>query len=148
VFHQPDDGTIGTTDLPQVWNQRPREHMWLHWDGNNNEIQQRNYAAAMAVGATPESVVPENFQRVTDYLLDLQPPRFPFPIDATKASRGAAVFGTACASCHAFGSCQIGQVVEIAQIGTDRHRLDSFTPALVNQFHTFTTPPFVFTAYR
>jgi hypothetical protein len=39
-------------------------------------------------------------------------------------------------------------VVEIAQIGTDRHRLDSFTQPLVNQFHTFTTPPFVFTAYR
>ncbi len=148
VYHLPDDGTIGTTDLPQVWNQRPREHMWLHWDGNNNDIHQRNYAAAMAVGATPQSVLPDSFQRVTDYLLDLQPPKFPLPIDQAKAARGAAVFDTACASCHAFGSKGVGQVEDIAQTGTDRHRLDSFSQALVDRFHTFTTPPFVFTAYR
>jgi mono/diheme cytochrome c family protein len=148
VFHMPDDNTIGTTDLPQVWNQRPRERMWLHWDGNNNEITQRNYAAAMAVGATPESVLPDSFKRVTDYLLDLKPPAFPFPIDRDKAGRGATVFNEACANCHAFGSRQIGQVVDAGEVGTDRHRVDSFTQALVDRFHTFTTPPFVFTAYR
>jgi hypothetical protein len=148
VFHMPDDGTIGTTDLPQVWNQKPREHMWLHWDGNNNQITQRNHAAAMAVGATPDSVISDSFKRVTDYLLDLQPPPFPFPIDRAKAERGAGVFNQACAECHAFNSPQTGQVVDAATVGTDRHRLDSFTPALVDRFHTFTTAPFVFTAYR
>ncbi len=146
VYHLPDDGTIGTTDLPQVWNQRPREHMWLHWDGNNNDIHQRNYAAAMAVGATPQSVIPDSFKRVTDYLLDLQPPKFPFPIDQAKATRGASVYEFACAGCHAFGSKGVGQVEDIAQTGTDRHRLDSFSQALVDRFHTFTTPPFGFTA--
>jgi hypothetical protein len=148
VFHMPDDGTIGTTDLPQVWNQKPREPMWLHWDGNNNQITQRNHAAAMAVGATPDSVISDSFKRVTDYLLDLQPPPFPFPIDHAKAERGAGVFNQACAQCHAFNSPQTGQVVDAASVGTDRHRLDSFTPALVDRFHTFTTAPFVFTAYR
>ncbi len=148
VFHMPDDGTIGTVDLPQVWNQKPREKMWLHWDGNNDEIQQRNYAAAMAVGATPQSVEPDSFKRVTDYLLELQPPPFPFPIDKAKADRGAAVFNQACAMCHAFGSKQVGEVVDIGTIKTDRHRLDSFSEALVQRLHTFTTPPFVFTAYR
>jgi len=148
VFHMPDDGTIGTTDLPQVWNQKPREHMWLHWDGNNDEITQRNYAAAMAVGATPSSVLPASFTRVTDYLLQLQPPPFPFPIDKDKAGRGATVFETACAGCHAFGSTGVGQVEDISQTGTDPNRLSSFTQGLVDRFHTFTTAPFVFTAYR
>ncbi len=148
VFHMPDDHTIGTTDLPQVWNQKAREDMWLHWDGNNNQITERNFAAAMAVGATPDSVLPESFQRVTNYLLQLQPPPFPFPIDKAKATRGAAVYQSACANCHQFGSRRIGQVEEIAQIGTDPHRLESFTQGLVDRFHTFQTPPFVFTAYR
>jgi cytochrome c5 len=148
VFHMPDDGTIGTTDLPQVWNQKARENMWLHWDGNNNQITERNYAAAMAVGATPSSVLPESFTRVTDYLLQLQPPPFPFPIDRAKAGRGAAIYQSACASCHAFGSANVGQVEDIAQIGTDPNRLNSFSQGLVDRFHTFTTPPFVFTAYR
>jgi mono/diheme cytochrome c family protein len=148
VFHMPDDGTIGTTDLPQVWNQRPRENMWLHWDGNNNQINQRNFAAAMAVGATPKSVLPDNFKRITDYLLDLKPPKFPFPLDDAKVARGSAVFDRACASCHAMGSKQIGQVVDIKEVGTDRYRLDSVTTPLIDRFHTFTTAPFVFTGYR
>ena len=38
VFHMPDDGSIGTVDLPQIWNQRPRENLYLHWDGNNNKL--------------------------------------------------------------------------------------------------------------
>jgi cytochrome c5 len=148
VFHMPDDHTIGTVDLPQVWNQKPRENLWLHWDGNNNQITERNYAAAMAVGATPTSVLPQSFTRVTDYLLQLQPPPFPFPIDKAKSARGAAIYQTTCAGCHAFGSQGVGQVEDIAQIGTDPNRLNSFTQALVDRFHTFTTPPFVFTAYR
>jgi len=148
VFHFPDDHTIGTTDLPQVWNQKPRETMYLHWDGNNNDIHERNYAAAMAVGATPESVIPDSFTRVTDYLLQLQPPPFPFPIDKVKADRGAAVYQTACAGCHAFGSAGVGQVEDISKIGTDPNRLHSFTQGIVDKFHTFKTPPFVFNAYR
>jgi cytochrome c5 len=148
VFHMPDDGTIGTTDLPAVWNQKPRENMWLHWDGNNDQIQQRNYAAAMAVGATPHSVLPDSFKVVTGYLLTLQPPAFPFPIDKSKADRGAKVYAAKCANCHAFGSAGIGQVEDISEIGTDPNRLLSFTQALVDRFHTFKKAPFDFTAYR
>ena len=148
VFHMPDDGSIGTVDLPQIWNQRPRENLYLHWDGNNNKLTERNYAAAMAVGATPQSVIPASFKEVTDFLLDLQPPAFPFPIDQAKAARGKAIYESQCASCHAFGSPQTGQVTPIESIGTDGHRLDSFTEALVDRFHTFTTPPFQFDAYR
>ena len=148
VFHMPDDGTIGTVDLPQIWNQRPRENLYLHWDGNNNKLGERNYAAAMAVGATPQSVIPASFKQVTDFLLDLHPPAFPFPIDQTKAARGKAIYESKCASCHAFGSPQTGQVTAIDTIGTDRHRFDSFSEALVDKFHAFNTPPFKFDAYR
>jgi len=148
VFHMPDDGTIGTVDLPQIWNQRPRENLYLHWDGNNNKLEERNYAAAMAVGATPQSVNPASFKEVTDFLLDLHPPAYPFPVDPTKAARGKVLYESKCASCHAFGSPQTGQVTPIEVVATDRHRLDSFTEALVNEFHTFETPPFKFDAYR
>ena len=148
VFHMPDDGTIGTVDLPQIWNQRPRQNLYLHWDGNNNNLQERNYAAAMAVGATPKSVIPASFKEVTDFLLDLRPPAFPFPIDSSKATRGKAIYESKCAACHAFGSPQTGQVTPIDVVATDRHRLDSFTESLVNEFHTFETPPFKFDAYR
>jgi hypothetical protein len=148
VFHMPDDGTIGTVDLPVIWNQRAREGMYLHWDGNNNAITERNYAAAMAIGASPYSVLEDNFQRVTDFVLTLPPPEFPYPVDAAAAERGWQVFKAECADCHAFGSARVGTVTELADVGTDPHRLSSFTPQLVEDFHTIDEGPFRFNAYR
>ncbi len=146
VYHLPDDKSIGTTDLPQVWNQEPRQHLWLHWDGNNNEIEQRNYAAAMAIGAKPNTVIPESFKRDTDFLLKLPPPAYPFPIDKTLAQHGADVFKTTCASCHVPEGKDFGKVMP--EIGTDRHRVDSFTQELVDKFHTVKFGNILFTAYR
>jgi len=149
VFGFPDDSTIGTVDLPQIWNQKPRESMYLHWDGNNNNIKERNYAAAMAVGATPQSVIPANFTRVTDWLLTHKPPAYPFPVDRDKAARGSALWEKNCASCHEFGRPDTGQVtVNLEQLGTDAYRVNSFTTGLVDKFHEFNSPPFVFGAYR
>ena len=148
VFHMPDDHTIGTVDLPQVWNQQPRVGMNLHWDGNNNDITERNFAAAMAIGATPKTVILASFKRVTDFLLALKPPAYPFPIQSESVDRGKKVFDRECARCHAFGGANTGKVEPIEAIGTDRHRLDSFTIELVNRFHSINNPPFVFDAYH
>lgn len=147
VFHIPDDGTIGTVDLPAIWNQKAREGMHLHWDGNNDNIHERNYAAAMAIGAPPDSVLPSHFDMVTNFVLELPPPKFPFPIDQAGAQRGAAIYKANCADCHAFGSPKVGQVTPIAAVATDPHRLQSFTPGLVRAFHSIQEQPFVFGSY-
>jgi hypothetical protein len=148
VLKMPDDKSIGTTDLPQTWNQGRRRDMWLHWDGNNNSIEQRNYAAAMAVGATPYSVRPDSFKRVTDYLWSLDAPQYPLPIDGPKAAQGRQVFLQICADCHSWDSPKVGQVLADEQVGTDRHRMDSFTQGLVDSFHKIAYAPFRFTAYK
>ncbi|HEX6747747.1 MAG TPA: c-type cytochrome [Longimicrobium sp.] len=148
VFHMPDDGTIGTVDLPQIWNQALRRNLWLHWDGNNNRLEDRNLAAAMAVGATPRSVILPSFQRVFDFALELKPAPYPFPVDRAKAAQGEAIYQQNCSSCHSFGAPKVGQVTPIEEIGTDRHRLDSFTQGLVDRFHAVEEYPFRFQAYR
>ncbi|NWB50849.1 hypothetical protein [Pseudomonas gingeri] len=149
VFGFPDDSTIGTVDLPQIWNQKPRESLYLHWDGNNNDIHERNYAAAMAVGATPQSVLPESFNRVTHWLLGTKPPAWPFALDQARVAQGKPLWDNNCAGCHEFGKADTGQVTtQIDQLGTDPHRLDSFTVGLVQAFHGFKKPPFDFNAYR
>lgn len=146
VYHMPDDQSIGTTDLPQVWNQEPRVHMWLHWDGNNDDIRQRNYAAAMAIGARPDTVIPESFTQDTNFLLKLPPPAYPFPVNREQAARGAELFKADCAQCHAQEGPRFGQVMP--EVGTDRHRVDSFTQGLVDKFHTVKFGNVLFTSYR
>ena len=50
------DTSVGTADLPPLFNQRPRQGLWLHWDGNNDLVEERNKSAAIGAGATPESL--------------------------------------------------------------------------------------------
>jgi hypothetical protein len=76
-------------------------------------------------------------QRIEQWLLDFPPPKFPETrVDASRAAAGRAVYAAACASCHDFGATAIGQVTPIEQVGTDRERLDSFSPALATAMNT------------
>jgi hypothetical protein len=132
---------IGTTDFPSIWNQGQREErkMELHWDGNNVSLEERNRSAAMGAGVTPPTVDRRNMKRVADWLRKVPAPAYPFPIDKALAEQGAPIYKQYCADCHGadgkdFSGKYVGKVVPIDEIGTDRHRLDSYTyDVAVNQ---------------
>jgi hypothetical protein len=132
---------IGTTDFPSIWNQGQREHlkMNLHWDGNNASLEERNRSAAMGTGITPPTGDRRSLKRVADWLRPLAAPPYPFAIDKEFAARGAPVYQKYCAECHGadgkdFRGAEVGKVVPIDDIGTDRSRLDSYTyEVAVNQ---------------
>jgi len=76
-----------------------------------------------------------SLKRIRDWIWTLPPPRYPYSIDETLATRGAGVYQQYCLDCHAdhrfrdgvkMGS-RVGTVEPIDAIGTDRHRLDSYT---------------------
>ena len=136
-FDMTKDDTVGTADLPSLWNQRPRRSLWLHWDGNNNMVEERNKSAAIGAGATPESLDVAALGRIEEWILDLKPPAYPASrIDQTRAARGGMVYAGACASCHDFGAEKVGQVTPLAEIGTDPERLRSFTPEVAMRMNT------------
>ncbi|HZT28958.1 MAG TPA: c-type cytochrome [Bryobacteraceae bacterium] len=149
-FPMDHDATIGTTDLPSIWNQKPREGMQLHWDGNNTSLEERNKSAALGGGVTPVSVDLAAMKRIEDWLRDeLQPPPYPYAVDDNLARQGEALYQAHCASCHAFGSAYVGKVTPIAEIGTDPHRLDSFTYEFAANMGTlFAGYPYRFTHFR
>jgi mono/diheme cytochrome c family protein len=123
-FDMAKDDTVGTADLPSLWNQRPRRGLWLHWDGNNDRVEERNKSAAIGAGATPESLDLAALARIEEWILDLKPPAYPAArIDQTRAARGRTVYAGACASCHDIGAPQVGQVTPLEQVGTDAERL-------------------------
>lgn len=136
-FDMEADHTVGTVDFPSIWEQRTRIGMYLHWDGNNDSLRERNLSAARAVGGTDDSLDIHQLNRIADWLLDLPPPAFPRArINPPLARRGQTFYEQQCASCHDIGGARIGQVTPIDEIGTDRERLDSFTPELVTELNT------------
>lgn len=144
------DTTVGTADLPPLFNQRPRRGLWLHWDGNNNLVEERNKSAAIGAGATENSIDLASLERVAAWTLDLRPPAYlASRIDRARADAGRAVYQAACAACHAFDGAKVGQVTPLVEIGTDPERVRSFTAALAAKMNTLGTGrPWQFSHFR
>ena len=140
-------------DFPSIWLQKPRQGMQLHWDGNNVMAEERNKNAAFGTGTTPPTIDLAAIGRLEQWLLTAAPPKYPYPIDSAKAAQGEKLYSEYCAGCHGadgrtfsapagtearecidpkekeddlYGP-QVGRITRIDYIGTDRHRLDSFT---------------------
>jgi hypothetical protein len=127
--------------------------MQLHWDGNNVMAEERNKNAAFGTGTTPPTIDLAAIGRLEQWLLTVEPPKYPYPIDAAKAAQGAKLYAAYCAGCHGANGrsfsapvgteareCinpkereedlygpKVGRITRIEYIGTDRRRLDSFS---------------------
>jgi hypothetical protein len=110
--------------------------MQLHWDGNNNSVEERNRSAAFGSGAVPATLDRDSLAVIAGWLReDAAPPPWPFPIDRAKAARGQELYGRFCAVCHGasgrdFSGRKVGTVEPIRRIRTDPCRLDNYTYAL------------------
>lgn len=148
----------GVSDFPAIFNQRPREGMDLHWDGNNASLQERNLSAAIGAGVTPDTVDIPAIRRIANWLLDLKQPASPHRPDPIAVARGREIYRTGCASCHGtqdpgayvFSGKSLGKVTPISQIGTDRARLDSYTEPFRRQqlSKMFAGTPYQFRMFR
>jgi mono/diheme cytochrome c family protein len=129
----PTNEWVGNCALPSLWYQGKREGMWLHWDGNNNSVEERNRSAAFGTGATPPTLDRASLKRTEDWLYnEAAPPAYPYPIDQTLAAKGEPLYAEYCAKCHGangkdFTGKYVGQVTPIEAVATDRHRLDSYS---------------------
>jgi hypothetical protein len=131
------DTSVGTVDLPTIWNQRVKQGLWLHWDGNNDSVEERNKSAAIGAGATRDSLDIESLGRIERWLMDFAPPAFPAErVRSEAVDKGRQVYQTACARCHDIGAADVGQVTPLEAIGTDPERLHSFTAELATQMNT------------
>lgn len=130
------DRSIGTADFMSIWNQGVREGIWLHWDGNNDSVDERNLSAAMGAGASAKSVDLERIKRIKNWILDRPPPRYPFPIDYGLAAAGKPVYQRYCADCHDVGARYFGKVTPLKELGTDPERNKAFDQAMADRMNT------------
>jgi hypothetical protein len=153
----PPSELIGASDFPSLWNQKPREGMDLHWDGDNDSVDERNLSAGLGAGITPVTVDHAGLKRVRDWIWTLPPPAYPYPVDAAVAARGATLYQQRCVNCHADHRFRdgvtsgelVGKVEDIDRIKTDRHRLDSYTETFaLNQYGLFPDSRYRFRRFR
>jgi hypothetical protein len=151
------DERTGAADYPSLWNQAPREGMHLHWDGDNDSVDERNLSAALGAGVTPVTVDHAGLKRVRDWIWTLPSPPYPYPVNQPLSTRGATVYQQYCVECHADHrfrdgvkvGARVGLIEAIDNIGTDRHRLDSYTSAFAaNQYGLYPDSEYRFSHFR
>jgi hypothetical protein len=150
TLRQPIDDTIGNSDMMPLWNLRRREGTAYHWDGLNTSLREVVQSSAIGDGATTRWVDRDyakwnetdprrmsSLRRVMNYIGDLGAPKYPFPIDSALAAAGAGTYKTLCAECHEAGGRRTGSVIPLEEIGTDRHRLDMWTPGAASAYNAY-----------
>ncbi len=150
ILKQPVDDTIGNSDMMPLWNLRRREGTAYHWDGLSVSLREVVQSSALGDGATQKWVERDyarwketdptrmsSLRRVMNYIGDLQAPKYPLPIDSALAAAGAVTYKAQCAACHDPGGAKTGTVIPVAEIGTDRHRLDMWTAGAVEAYNKY-----------
>jgi Cytochrome C oxidase, cbb3-type, subunit III len=127
LVHLPWDGTIGAARMLPLWNWNARTNFGLHRDGLNTSLTEIFLNSGIGNGASNSSINRIGLERLQKWVGELKPPAYPFAIDRALADRGAATWQQYCADCHAFGGAKTGQPMPIDEVGTDRHRFDSWT---------------------
>ena len=148
---------MAASDFPSLWNQKPRDGMHLHWDGNNDSVDERNRSATLGAGVTPVTLDYDRLARVRNWIWTLPPPKYRYAIDSAKAARGQELYRTHCLDCHAdhrfkdgvVEGKRVGTVVPLEAIGTDPYRLNSYTYVFAsNQYTLYPDSKYRFTHFR
>ncbi|HVH26182.1 MAG TPA: hypothetical protein VM818_05465 [Vicinamibacterales bacterium] len=148
-LRQPIDQTIGNSDMTALWSLGLRDGRALHWDGLNSSLDEVLISSAIGNGASVKSVDLDSLKRVGEWLRDAKPPRFPFAVAESLVQAGSAVFAGECGACHGESGERMGSIIPIDEIGTDRHRLDTWTAESATAFNAIARGyPWQFKSFR
>jgi mono/diheme cytochrome c family protein len=78
------------------------------------------------------------FADIRAYLVSLQPPKYPLPVDAELAGKGKELFEATCARCHGTYGAQWtypNKIVPLAEIGTDPARFRGISAKFVENYN-------------
>jgi hypothetical protein len=138
------DNSTGQADFPSVWNLKVRkgDGLFLNWSCDTPAVRSVLIDSALGLGAAPDQRNPidqlnwklkrrawfvQRMEELDNFLSELQPPKYPFPIDANLAATGKPIYERLCAECHDPGKPRTKQAYALNEIGTDRERMDTWT---------------------
>jgi mono/diheme cytochrome c family protein len=119
-------------DAPPWWHFKRKRFMYIDGFASRSHRGLSQFAMVRANGPEKFRQWEDDFRDVYAYLMSVESPKYPYPIDEKLAKEGELLFNSNCAECHGtYGekSEYPEQIVPIDEVGTDRVRLDALTPA-------------------
>jgi mono/diheme cytochrome c family protein len=115
--------TTACEDVPAWWLMKRKKTMYA--TGSHSARSVRSLMAFLLDpfnGADYIKKQEATFRDIQAYLLTLEPPKYPFAIDAKKTQAGKTLFEKSCARCHGTygeGASYPNKVIDLDDIGTD-----------------------------
>jgi len=150
----PVDNSVGQADFPSNWNLQARKgtNLFLNWSCDTPSARSVLIDSALGLGAAPDKTARlaypidnlhwklkrrdwflKRMEDLDNFLSTVQPPKYPFKIDEMLAAKGQPIYERLCSECHDVGKPRTSTLIPIAEIGTDRERLDTWTKAAADQ---------------
>jgi mono/diheme cytochrome c family protein len=120
---------------PPAWWLLKRKRTMYHTGQSDARAVRPLMAFLLGDQGTPKAFadLEPTFADVQAYLLSLEAPKYPFPVDGESAAKGKLVFAENCAKCHGTygpGGIYPNKIVPLEQAGTDPTKVRSLTPAI------------------
>lgn len=146
----PMDESTGQADFPSVWNLKVRkgDGLFLNWSCDTPAVRSVLIDSALGLGAAPDERNPldrlnwklkrrpwfeKRMEELDNFLSELPPPKYPFPIDAKLAADGEPIYARLCADCHDPGKPRTNKLFPIKEIGTDDERMKTWTQGAADE---------------
>jgi mono/diheme cytochrome c family protein len=119
-------------DVPAWWLLKKKKRMYHTGTTDARSVRaMMQFMLASTQGRSTFEKEEPTFADIREYLMTLEPPKYPFSIDRAQAQRGEALFGEHCARCHGtYGAAWTypSKVVPLKVIGTDSKRYEGIAP--------------------
>lgn len=116
--------TVLPVDVPPWWRMKKKAAMFYNASGRGDHARIMMTASILCTDTIPEErTIDSWFPDIRAWIASIEPPKWPFPVDAALAMQGRQVYVDTCASCHGGGS-KSGEdypnyVIPLATVGTD-----------------------------
>ncbi|MCY1053987.1 c-type cytochrome [Nannocystis sp. SCPEA4] len=114
---------VTPVDVPPWWHMKKKHAMFYVAAGRGDHARTMMAAATLCTDDIDEArAIDAYFPDIRAYILTIEPPAYPFAIDAELAAAGADVFAATCAGCHGtYGTEDTypNLLVDLDVIGTD-----------------------------
>ncbi len=126
-------------DVPAWWTLKRKSTLYLdaRTDGDSARSIMQFYLGELSENQF--SAYEPAFSDLLAYVKSLEAPKYPFPVDESKALAGKAVFEKNCAECHGtYGpdGSYPDLLIPLDRIGTDKARAEGVTPRSIEHYNS------------